>query len=369
MLLKVESRNSNGSRNVKNMHVTRFTEMSLFKTAFNGTTVTVSYSGPNDSLPETSIPIPLQPDMASLQTVDVEMHTSLTTALLMGGQYDEWFTEQFGYEVLLAYIGPKRRPILGSFLPPASSSATGILSSWLPSVFAGKQDSPETTGITFADCANFLVVTEESHADASSRLPDGIEMDIKKFRPNIVVSGSLAVWDEDFWAGLHIKTGNEGEVGMPLTANCIRCASINIDYSTGKPGIGEDGKMLKKLMKDRRVDKGAKYSPVFGRYGYLGKGLGKSISVGDEVVVTKRLEERSIWGEWVPYSVCEVTNEYIQTGQAWEIEAGLGVCCCKKFLCQLHYMEICGISRAQTRDLSMTYSIYLIWTSTRGNLN
>lgn len=302
MLLKVD--NGPEGRLFKNMHVTRFTEMSLFKTSMSGDTLTVSYSGPkNDPVPETSINIPLRPDTSKLSLIDVEMHKSPTKAFEMGDQYKAWFTKQFGYDVLLAYIGPKRRPVLGSLMPTAPS-AQNVLSSWLPTALGGNKAEPETTGITFADCANFLVVTEESLADCSVRLPNGLDMDIRKFRPNIVVKGSPAAWDEDYWGSLEIHRSDDQEedIEMPLTANCIRCTSINIDYDTGKPGEGEDGKMLKKLMSDRRVDKGAKYSPIFGRYGYLGKGLGKSISVGDDVEVRKRLTERTTWGEFASFA-------------------------------------------------------------------
>ena len=83
--------------------------------------------------------------------------------------------------------------------------------------------------------------------------------------------------------------------------------------------------MLKKLMKDRRVDPGMKWSPVFGRYAFVGESVSVSvsegevwkqegkegqegaeawrrekeeqemwISVGDEVQVTRRNEERTV---------------------------------------------------------------------------
>lgn len=301
MLLKVD--NGIEGRVFKNMHVTRITEMSLFKTSMSKDTLTVSYSGPkNDPVPETSIDIPLLPETSSLSLVDVEMHKSPTKAYEMGDQYKAWFTKQFGYEVLLAYIGPKRRPVLGSLMPVAPPSQS-VISSWLPTALGGRKEEPETTGITFADCANFLVVTEESLADCSVRLPDGMGMDIRKFRPNIVLKGSPGAWDEDYWGGIKIHPSDDqkDEIEMPLTANCIRCTSINIDYNTGKPGEGEEGKMLKKLMSDRRVDMGAKYSPIFGRYGYLGRGSGKRIKVGDDVEVTKRLTDRTTWGKFAVF--------------------------------------------------------------------
>jgi hypothetical protein len=63
-------------------------------------------------------------------------------------------------------------------------------------------------------------------------------------------------------------------------------------------GTGESGSVLKKLMTDRRVDPGAKYSPVFGRYSFLGReSVGESIKVGDEVKVLRRAEEHTVTGE------------------------------------------------------------------------
>ncbi|KAH7635516.1 hypothetical protein B0T09DRAFT_405546 [Sordaria sp. MPI-SDFR-AT-0083] len=108
-------------------------------------------------------------------------------------------------------------------------------------------------------------------------------------------------------------------------SNCARCTSLNVDYDTGKPAKREMGSVLKKLMKDRRVDPGMKWSPVFGRYAFVGESVSVSvsegevwkqegeegqegaeawrrekeeqemwISVGDEVQVTRRNEERTV---------------------------------------------------------------------------
>lgn len=54
----------------------------------------------------------------------------------------------------------------------------------------------------------------------------------------------------------------------------------------------------KKLAKDRRVDKGWKYGPVFGKYSYTSLGdKGKTIRVGDVVKLTKRTKERPVFGK------------------------------------------------------------------------
>jgi hypothetical protein len=59
------------------------------------------------------------------------------------------------------------------------------------------------------------------------------------------------------------------------------------------------------MQRDRRVDPGMKYSPVFGRYCFLTEEDGESVvRVGDEVVVRRVNEERTKFGE---YRVPEIT--------------------------------------------------------------
>ncbi|EEY22135.1 conserved hypothetical protein [Verticillium alfalfae VaMs.102] len=109
--------------------------------------------------------------------------------------------------------------------------------------------------------------------------------------------------DEDFWAEL----GLPGDRRLQLTANCVRCTSLNVDYATGRTAQGEAGTVLKKLMKDRRVDKGSRWSPVFGRYAFLAGRDPLVVRVGDEVDVVRRNEERSVY-DWPMHSKPPVTN-------------------------------------------------------------
>lgn len=261
--------------------------------------------------------------------------------------------------MILVYLGPHLRPVLGNVAPGSKSvkrmdrsnntksntwgswvsMLTEVVTAPLGSMSSQRsQTAGNEEGITFADMAPYLVVTEESLHDVSARLGEGVDMDVTKFRPNIVLSGSAEAWEEDFWGGLTIiaKDVNgdvcEGDdddddknedvqrndriMELVLTSNCARCQSINVDYETGKQGTGETGSVLKKLMRDRRVDKGMKYNPVFGRYAFLvppptstttttygqprperAAGRRSKISVGDEVFVSKRNESRTIVGK------------------------------------------------------------------------
>jgi len=296
MLLKDEGPKSEKSENpqLKNMAVAHFPEMTLFHTSIRfpegdeDGEITVTYSPPDAK--QKILTIPLQPDTSSLTPLDINMHGSQTTAYRMGSKYDQWFSECFGYQVVFAFVGQNLRPVL--FEKPLNTQK--IKPSWFSSVTSyipsfGATEENEDRRIAFQDCAAYLVVTEESLQDISARLPEGEEMDITKFRPNIVLSGADAAWDEDFWAEIQTTS----KIRIQLQHNCIRCRSINIDFSTGKPGTGEAGQMLKLMQKDRRVDTLKKYSPVFGRYGFLAGKNGGEVEVGDVVEVSKRNDKRT----------------------------------------------------------------------------
>ncbi|KAF2834836.1 MOSC domain-containing protein [Patellaria atrata CBS 101060] len=275
----------------KNMHLVYFPEMMLFSTYLtfpvdDGSVqghITVTYQPPDGEC--RILEIPLTPDEDNLEhAADVVMHKSSTKAYNMDSKFNEWFSSCFGYNVELIYLGKNLRDVLMTTSANARSGG-----SWLSAItnnipFLGRTEEEK---ITFADCASYLVVSKTSLDDLSSRLEGDETVDMTKFRPNIVVEGAKSAWEEDMWAELRL-----GDVKIRLDQNCPRCASINIDYSTGKPANGESGVVLKRMQKDRRIDAGSKWSPVFGRYGFiLQPDDGKVLSVGDEVTVTKRNTE------------------------------------------------------------------------------
>ncbi|RKU46399.1 hypothetical protein DL546_005271 [Coniochaeta pulveracea] len=284
---------------LKKMQLSEHAELSLFEQKLDGEQIIVRYVvpehplRPTEELPESNLEVPVSPDMTSLEVIEVDLHGSPAIAYRMGQQYDSWFSACFGFACILVYIGDGKRPVLGTTLPPkAPQSQTGGWFSKITSSVLGSSSQDEAW-LTFTDVAPFMVATEASLRNVSARMSDGSQVDMCKFRPNIVVDGEDE-WSEDYWAELTFK----GEDRLLLTGNCGRCTSLNVDYDTGRPAAGEQGAVLKKLMKDRRVDKGVKYSPIFGRYGFLPPGeTGFAISVGDEVAVAQRQEERSTW-DW-----------------------------------------------------------------------
>jgi uncharacterized protein YcbX len=300
---------------------------------------------PASADPKDEIRVPLKPSVDGLETVELNMHKSPTVAYNMGATYNDWFASRLGHEVIFAYIGHHSRLVLGNVSPAAASTGkpvpapvqngpsqaqsvvSGLFSSvksYLPSALtatvggSGNGDAEDDNGeevsekIAFQDCAQFLLVTTPSLADVSSRLPEAQRpMDITKFRPNIVIAPSspdeaLEAWDEDYWGEVELSSPTDSSssksLSIVLTSNCARCQSINVDYATGNFGGDERGQVLKKLQKDRRVDEGAKYSPIFGRYGFVkeeGGRVGDVVGVGMEVRVSRRNGERGRFGESV----------------------------------------------------------------------
>lgn len=305
MLLKVNPSTPTKPAKLQSMHVSGIPAMCLFQVAIpsTGNNFVVSFhppSSPPSYCPD-MLELALEPDineLVSLDRVSVDMYGSCCSAYNMGSKYNDWFSERFGFPVTLAFWGGNARPVLGNRpgrpaneVPKPLNAVTKTLVSVpvLGSLVARNEDR-----IAFNDMAPFLVINEASVENVTSRI--GHEMDPSKFRPNIIVKGSKSPFEEDYWAELTFGSGTK----ISLTANCVRCPSLNVDYKTGAPGKGKDGEVLKLLQKDRRVDMGSKYSPVFGRYGFPGKGDAdgnRILRVGESVVVSKRNGERTTFGE------------------------------------------------------------------------
>ncbi|KAJ8291553.1 Mitochondrial amidoxime reducing component 2 [Rhodotorula toruloides] len=236
--------------------------------------------------------IALEPSTAGRTKRVVDLHRSPVEAFDMGDEAAEFFTRHSdGKETRLMYLDEKE------------SGARKVL---------GRISDGKDSGIAFQDCASYMIASSASLGAFSQAL--GREMPILPLRPNILVGraskGGLKPWVEDFWAELRVG-GSSARVSLlcrklrvdvcpttltatfRLTANCVRCISLNIDYDTGKRLEGK-GLPLQTLAKDRRVDSGT-YSPVFGRYAFS-HDVGHAVSVGDKVEVTKLNKERTVFG-------------------------------------------------------------------------
>ena len=311
MVLKA-TKSDDGSTTYENTAIAKDNNMCRFFPSFDSSdrqSFTVTYK-PVDGSADKTISIPLEPETDDLELVDVIMHKSPTQAFLMSKEINDWFTSCFGTDVVLTYIGSKTRDcrMTSDKYKAHEPSTAGSWLSSAASIITGNGAADESSVLKFTDVAPYLIVSSKSMDDVWSRLPPDEKdtFDITKFRPNLIVSGAEKAWEEDYWAELSINSpdpSNSGDSAEPVKIecehNCGRCRSINIDYATGEQGTGEAGKMLKMLSKDRRVDEGTKWSPVFGRYSFLHpRSEGRVVRVGDGVVVSRRNEGHTAFGKW-----------------------------------------------------------------------
>lgn len=105
--------------------------------------------------------------------------------------------------------------------------------------------------VSFADGNPFLLVSEASLADLNGRLDNPV--DVRHFRPNLVVSGCEA-FAEDGWDAVKI-----GALRLRCTIPCVRCMLVNVDPDKGERRT----EPLRTLARYRRVGKQVRFGQNF----------------------------------------------------------------------------------------------------------
>lgn len=147
--------------------------------------------------------------------------------------------------------------------------------------------------VSFADGYPLLVIGEASLADLNSRLgqthsgesPAFRQLPMNRFRPNIVVSGSVA-FAEDDWKRFRV-----GEAIFRSTKPCARCVMTTVDQIKGEFDGKEPLKtlatyrMAKDVMPDRYESLGLNATAVLFGQNLVPETPGATIKVGDKVTV------------------------------------------------------------------------------------
>jgi uncharacterized protein YcbX len=128
---------------------------------------------------------------------------------------------------------------------------------------------PEARRVGFADGFPLLVANLASLDELNSRLAQPV--DIRRFRPNIVVEGGAA-WSEDHWSELQVDRSR-----LRIVKPCSRCVMTTVDPDAGEKA--PDAEPMKTLSAYRRTADGV----IFGQNA-LHDGTGP-LSVGDPVRV------------------------------------------------------------------------------------
>ena len=124
--------------------------------------------------------------------------------------------------------------------------------------------------VSFADGYPMLLTTEASLDDLSARI--GHSVDMRRFRPNIVLSGALA-WAEDEW-----KIISVGGITFRVVKPCGRCVVVTRDADSG-----EQTDSLQPLQTLAGYRRSARGDVIFGQ-NLIPDGVG-TISVGDRVEI------------------------------------------------------------------------------------
>ena len=229
--------------------------MTLIRPSYNAATdtLTVTAPAPNAIDEKLEFSIPAHPSAewleANTERHDAKIWNQWTPTQVYDAKMTEPFNAFFGREVRLVYK------------PPFSTEPRALRSNGAAEVLG------RTASTCFPDLMPLLVGSEASISELNSRIraaeDDDLELDVTRFRPNILVRGDAAApWDEDRWKTLRIVNG-EGTVvaELDVTQRCARCKVPNVDPETAE---AHKRQPWDTLMKYRRVDEGIKFKPCYG---------------------------------------------------------------------------------------------------------
>jgi uncharacterized protein YcbX len=193
---------------------------------------------------------------AAEQPVKVRVWDDVVNAYDMGNTAAQWFSDFLGVQGLrLARFDPEHKR-LSNF-------------TWTGGVEARN---------TFSDGYPLLVASDASLADLNTRLMQQrhAAVDMRRFRPNIVLSGLQEAFDEDF-----VDTLTFGSVTLKLVKPCARCPIPNVDPATGEPSP-QVIDMLTRYRSNPRVNGAV----TFGMNAIIMQGIDQTLQRGQQGVAS-----------------------------------------------------------------------------------
>ena len=209
-----------------------------------------------------TLPLTISPDALG-ETLPVSIwDDDNVPAVPVSAEADRWFSDALGKPCRLVFMpDATRRPVDPAYDRPA--------------------DHGRPSAVSFADGYPYLLIGQASLDDLNQRLPQPVGM--ARFRPNVVVSGSLP-FDEDAWQQFQISGMNFYGVKP-----CSRCVLTTIDPATGQKGL----EPLHTLATYRRW----KHKILFGQNVLTDANTTGMLRVGQPVAVISRMEP------WLPVPV------------------------------------------------------------------
>lgn len=155
------------------------------------------------------------------RTVSVQVWRDRCAAMEVGEAASAWFSRLLGETVRLVFLpAGERRAVDHDY---ASS----------------------TDEVGFADGFPFLLLGRASLDDLAGRM--GCALDIRRFRPNLVVAGS-APYAEDAWSRVRI-----GKLSFRVAKPCSRCAVTTVNPDLGERDLDTLGALRAYRQRENRV--------------------------------------------------------------------------------------------------------------------
>jgi uncharacterized protein len=220
-----------------------------------------------------SMNVPFEPDRGEWRQVTI--WRSVCEGLVYDGAVSEWFSEALGTDCRLVYMPDSSRRSINS-----------------------RFDRGEDI-VSFADGYPLMLLGDASLAELNRRLAENVgredaggapavqALPMKRFRPNLVVTGSDA-FAEDDWNEIRV-----GEAVFRSTKPCERCVITTIDPTKGEFDGKEPLKTLatfrraRDVMADRCEQLGVDPAAVLFGQNLVAETAGAAIRVGDTVEVIR----------------------------------------------------------------------------------
>lgn len=197
----------------------------------------------------------------------------LSRATAAGDEADRWLSDVLGEAVHLVWLDdPRRRPV---------SPAHG-----------GREGDP----LTLADAGPLLMTSEASRQQLDAWIAEEAALrderapgplDMRRFRPNVVVAGDIQPFAEDQWRVLRI-----GDVTFRWTEHCDRCVMTTLDPDTTAGGKEPIRTLARHRAWGGSTWFGIRLLPVAGQRSGIDGGVGGEsvglVTVGDDVEVLER---------------------------------------------------------------------------------
>ncbi len=193
--------------------------------------------------PAQRVRIPLEPELAQMPELAVQIWDDRCPARLHDPQINDWFSKLFDRDLRLVYM------------PDATYRR------------ADAKYAPEPVPVSFADGFPFLVIGQASVDDLNRRLAEPLPMN--RFRPNFVFTGGMP-YEEETWADFRI-----GAARFRGVKPCGRCSIITTDQDSGERGAEPLQTLAAYRKQGNRI--------LFGQNAvWLGEGSDR-IRIGDEI--------------------------------------------------------------------------------------